>query len=217
MHDIKRFTIGAFLSSLLLKEQKMISYKKNPCARQHQDQKRLQSKRGLQAQNWWFEKGNILIYKKSMFLLLFLSHRLRLTLIIPPPPPKKRQNCRFVSLKNVRENSAKPISFFLSPENFCEMGFFFIFRWNLSQIFQQNSCEISCFFHEFVSQNPMRFDFFQWPIRGPVLWTVYVITVLDLVIFFYLSPHFFSSTNVNNVQSWPIVFKKSEGLNYTVY
>ena len=64
--------------------------------------------------------------------------------------------------------------------------------------------------------------FFQWPIRGPVLWIVYVIKVLDPVVFFSLSlppqpPHFFSSTNVNNVQSWPIVFKKSEGLNHTVH
>jgi len=31
VHDIKRFAIGAFLSSLLLKEQMMISYKKTLC------------------------------------------------------------------------------------------------------------------------------------------------------------------------------------------
>ena len=47
VHDIKRFAIGAFLSSLLLKEQMMISYKKKPCARQYQVQMRLQSKRGF--------------------------------------------------------------------------------------------------------------------------------------------------------------------------
>ena len=53
--------------------------------------------------------------------------------------------------------------------------------------------------------------FFPWPTEA-VLWTVYVIKVLHLVTFFSLSPHFFSS--FTNLQSWLIVFKKSEGLNY---
>ena len=42
MYDIKSFAIGAFLTSLLLKEQMMISGKKRkkPCARQYQASKR---------------------------------------------------------------------------------------------------------------------------------------------------------------------------------
>ena len=48
-----------------------------------------------------------------MFLLLLLLHRL--TLIIPvhpfPPPPKKIGKIAVLFHKNVREISAKPISF----------------------------------------------------------------------------------------------------------
>ena len=54
MRDIKSFAIGVFLSSLLLKEQMMISDKKKPSPREYQDQIGLQSKQGLQAQNQWF-------------------------------------------------------------------------------------------------------------------------------------------------------------------
>ena len=91
------------------------------------------------------------------------------------------------------------------------------FRRNLSRIFSRNSREIDRFPHKFFSENPTKFDFFpRRSIRGPVLWTVYVIKVLHMVAFFSLLsfPLLFSFTNVNNGQSWPIVFKKSEGLNY---
>ena len=48
VHDIKGFATGAFLSSLLLTEQMMISdKKKKPCVRQYQVQMRSQSKQGL--------------------------------------------------------------------------------------------------------------------------------------------------------------------------
>ena len=64
--------------------------------------------------------------------------------------------------------------------------------------------------------------FFQWPIRGPVLWIVYVIKVLDPVSSYSSlppppPPTFFPPKTSIYVQSWPIVFKKSEGLNYTVH
>ena len=74
-----------------------------------------------------------------MFLLLLLLHRLMF--IIPAPHPQKKILAKllFCFIKNVRENNPKLISFFLSPENFCEMGFFFVFRQNWPQIFQQNS------------------------------------------------------------------------------
>ena len=69
VHDIKSFAIGAFLSSLLLKEQMI---KKNLV------QDNIKSKRDRKPS-----------YKLSMFLIssrcFFLLHRL--TLIIPPPPP----------------------------------------------------------------------------------------------------------------------------------
>ena len=49
VHEIKSFAIGTFLSSLLLKEQMMISdkKKKKTCARQYQVQTRSQSKQGF--------------------------------------------------------------------------------------------------------------------------------------------------------------------------
>ena len=49
VHEIKSFAIGTFLSSLVLKEQMMISdkKKKKTCARQYQVQTRSQSKQGF--------------------------------------------------------------------------------------------------------------------------------------------------------------------------
>ena len=154
-----------------------------------------------------------------MFLLLLLLHRLMLNISHPPPPQKKLPFC---FIKNICENSAKPISFFHCPENFHKMGFFFIFRRNLSQIFQQNSCEISHFCHEFDCENPTKFDFFSVTYQRPcVMNSLCYKSSWSGCLFLSVSPpqppHFFSSTNVINVQSWPIVFKKSEGLNYTVH
>ena len=82
-------------------------------------------------------------------------------------------------------------------------------------IFQQNSCEISPFFCEFVSENPFKFDYFPQAFRGPVLWMVYVINVLDLVTFFSLRlPTFFPSQTSIMSNLDKLVFKKSEGKNY---
>ena len=48
VHEVKSFAIGTFLSSLVLKEQMMISdKKKKTCARQYQVQTRSQSKQGF--------------------------------------------------------------------------------------------------------------------------------------------------------------------------
>ena len=120
----------------------------------------------------------------------------------------------FCFIKNVHENSAKQIAFQLNLQEISAKWAFLliIFRRNLSQIFQQNSCKISPFFCEFVSENPMKFDFFSVTYQRPC--------VMNSLCYksswsgcLFLSPppptpHFFSSTNVNNVQSWPIVFKK---------
>ena len=122
-----------------------------------------------------------------MFLLLLLLHRLML-IIPPPPPPKKKKKLAklpFCFIKNVHENRAKPISFFLSPGNFREMGFFFVFRWNFSQIFQQNSCKISHFFHEF--------DFFSVTYQRPCVMNslCYKSSWSGRVVFFFLPPPLF--------------------------
>ena len=127
----------------------------------------------------------------------------------------------FCFIKNVHENSPKQIAFQLNLQEISAKWAFLpiIFRWNLSQIFQQNSCKISHFFREFVSENPTKFDFFSVTYQRPcVMNSLCYKSSWSGCLFLSLSPpHFFSSTNVNNVQSWPIVFKKSEGLNYTVH
>ena len=129
----------------------------------------------------------------------------------------------FCFIKNVHENSPKQIAFQLNLQEISAKWAFLpiIFRRNLSQIFQQNSCKISHFFCEFVSENPTKFDFFSVTYQRPcVMNSLCYKSSWSGCLFLSLSPpppHFFSSTNVNNVQSWPIVFKKSEGLNYTVH
>ena len=126
-----------------------------------------------------------------MFLLLLLLHRLML-IISPSQKKKKLAKLPFCFIKNVHENSAKPISFFLSPGNFREMGFFFVFRWNFSQIFQQNSCEISHFFHEFDSENPTKFDFFSVTYQRPcVMNSLHHKSSWSGCLFLSLSPTFF--------------------------
>ena len=131
----------------------------------------------------------------------------------------------FCFIKNVHENSPKQTAFQLNLQEISAKWAFLpiIFRQNLSQIFQQNSCKISHFFCEFVSENPTKFDFFSVTYQRPcVMNSLCYKSSWSGCLFLSLSPppappHFFSSTNVNNVQSWPIVFKKSEGLNYTVH
>ena len=60
-----------------------------------------------------------------MFLLLLLLHRLMFIIPAPHPPKKILAKLLFCFIKNVHENSAKPVSFFFSQwENFREMGFF---------------------------------------------------------------------------------------------
>ena len=75
--------------------------------------------------------------------------------------------------------------------------------------------KIGQFCCKFVSKNPTKFWLFFRDLQRPCF--------MDSLrnksswpghLFFSLSPHFFSFTNVNNVQSWPILFKKSEGLNH---
>ena len=143
-------------------------------------------------------------------------------LIIPPPPPQKKKTIKnwhnlllFCFIKNVHENSPKQIAFHLNLQEISAKWAFLpiIFRRNLSQIFQQNSCKISHFFCEFVSENPTKFDFFSVTYQRPcVMNSLCYKSSWSGCLFLSLSPpqppHFFSSTNVNNVQSWPIVFKK---------
>ena len=157
--------------------------------------------------------------------MLLLLHRL--TLIIPPPPQKKENNKKlakllFCFIKNVHENSAKRIAFQLNLQEIsAKWAFLPIIFWrNLSQIFQQNSCKISHFFCEFVSENPTKFDFFSVTYQRPCVMNslCYKSSWSGRVVFFSPPPAtFFPPQTSIYVQSWPIVFKKSEGLNYTVH
>ena len=151
-----------------------------------------------------------------MFLLLLLLHRL-MFIISPLPPKENWQNCRFVSLKTFVKTAQNQFLSFFGQKISTKWTFFFVFRWNLSQIFQQNSCEISHFFHEFVSENPMKLDFFSVTYQRPCVMNGLHYKSSWSGRHFFSLPLLFSSTNVNNVQSWPIVFKKSKGLNYTVH
>ena len=139
-----------------------------------------------------------------MFLLLLLLHRLNAYHF---PPPQKWAKLLSCFIKNFRGISAKPIAFYGNnlPRKFLRNWLFLtiIFRRNLTRIFLRNSCEISRFFHEFVSKNPTKFDFFSVTHQRPCVMNGLRKKVLDLVAFFSIPPppHFFPFMNVNYVQS----------------
>ena len=116
----------------------------------------------------------------------------------------------------VKSGQNQSLSSEICPENFRKIGFILtnVFRRNLSWIFLQHSCEINRFFHEFVSENPTEFDFFSATHQRPsVLNGLRCKSSWSTCLFLSLPP-LFSLTDVNNVQSWPIVIKKTECLNY---
>ena len=143
-----------------------------------------------------------------MFLLQLLLHRL--TLIIPPlPPPKKKKLAKlpFCFIRNVREISAKPIAFKRNwLDNICKIGFFnnpFLAKFvpNFSAKFPAKSAVFSANSSLKIPQN---LAFFPRHIRGPVLWMVYIIKVLDLVAFFSLSSHFRVSSYLS-LRNWVLL------------
>ena len=75
----------------------------------------------------------------------------------------------------------KKTTLYFIPRNWLFLNDRFSAKFDL--YFSPNSREIGRFFREFVSENPKKWDFFPRPIRGPVLWTVYLIKVLYLVAF----------------------------------
>ena len=132
-----------------------------------------------------------------MFLLQLLLHRL--TLIIPPlPPPKKKnwQNCRFVSLETFVKSAqnqllSSEIGLTISAKlTFLTIVFLAKFVPNFSAKFPAKSAVFSANSSLKIPQN---LAFFPQHIRGPVLWMVYIIKLLDLVAFFSLSSNFFPS------------------------
>ena len=154
-----------------------------------------------------------------MLLLLLSLHRYLLIISTSPPPQKKKKlaKLRFCFIKNVHEINAKPIAFQrnLPRKFFAKLAFLMIVsQRNLSRIFPRNSREIGRFFREFVSENPSKFDFFSATYQRP-----YVLNGLRYKsswsghLFLSLLPLFFLHIT-NNVQSWPISFKKSKRLNY---
>ena len=79
------------------------------------------------------------------------------------PLPKNGQNCRLVLLKTfVKSAQNQSLSGEICSENFLEIGFFFNNRFSakFDPNFPRNSREIGRFFHEFVPENPTKFDFF---------------------------------------------------------
>ena len=131
-----------------------------------------------------------------MFLLQLLLHRL--TLIIPPlPPPKKKnwQNCRFVSLETfVKSAQNQLLSSEIGLAISAKLAFLTIVFWqNLSRIFPPSSAKSAVFSANTSLKIPQNLAFFPQHIRGPVLWMVYIIKLLDLVAFFSLSSNFFPS------------------------
>ena len=126
-----------------------------------------------------------------MFLLLLLLHRL-MFIISPLPPKENWQNCRFVSLKTFVKTAQNQFLSFFAQKISTKWTFFFVFWWNLSQIFQQNSCEISHFFYEFVSKNPTKFDFFSVTYQKPcVMNSLCYKSSWSVRLFLSLSPTFF--------------------------
>ena len=132
-----------------------------------------------------------------MFLLQLLLPRL--TLIIPPPPPppkKKLAKLPFCFIRNVREISAKPIAFKRNwLDNICKIGFFNnrFFGKICPEFFRQIPAKSAVFSANSSLKIPQNLAFFPQHIRGPVLWMVYIIKLLDLVAFFSLSSNFFPS------------------------
>ena len=145
----KSFAIGAFLSSLLFKEQIMISDEKNLV------QDNTKSKRDHKASVDFEQK--IADFKTATFIsrrcfcccCFYTGERSP----FPTPPPKKLQNCRFVSFKTfVKSAQNRSLSSEICPENFREIP-----------------AESAASFREFDSENPTNLTFFPRPIRGPVL------------------------------------------------
>ena len=99
-------------------------------------------------------------------------------------------------------------------KNLCEISAKLIaFGQNLPRKFPRNGLfsKLANFAANLSLRIPQNFDFFSVTYRGPVLWTVYVIKVLDLVTFFSLSPPFFPPSGISNLD---LSYLKSEGLNY---
>ena len=82
MHDIKRFAIGAFLSSLLLKEQMMISYKKNLVRDNTKSKRGRKASRGFEHKISGFKKATLVVDVSVVVVIAQVNayHPL------PPPP-----------------------------------------------------------------------------------------------------------------------------------
>jgi len=102
-----------------------------------------------------------------VFLLLLLH---RLTLII-----FKNKNSKIVVLfsyecsSNQCKTSRFPAKFSKKTPMKSAVFLTIIFQWNLLRKFPWISCKIGCFYREFVSGNPMKFDFFSATYQKPCL------------------------------------------------
>ena len=83
MHDIKRFAIGAFLRSLLLKEQMMISYKKNLVRDNTKSKWGCKASGGFKRKISGFKK-TALVVDVSVVVAIAQANTHH------PPPPKKK-------------------------------------------------------------------------------------------------------------------------------
>ena len=128
-----------------------------------------------------------------MFLLLLLLHRLMLIISQPPPPKKKKnwQNCRFVSLKTFVKTAQNQFLSFIAQKIFTKWAFFSYSGEICPKFFSKIPAKSAIFSVNLSLKLQRNLTFFQWPIRGPGLWIVYVIKVLDTVVFFSLSPSTF--------------------------
>ena len=111
VHDIKSFAIGAVLSSLLLKEQMMISDKKKKPVWENtksEQDRNLKASGGFEHKITGFIK--VVIAQANAYHFL---------------PPKNGQNCHLVLLKTFMKSSQnQSLSSEICPENFHEIGFF---------------------------------------------------------------------------------------------
>ena len=115
---------------------------------------------GFEHKTAGFRKAT-LIYKYSVFLLLLLLHSL---MLITSLLSKNGQNCRLVSLKTFMKSSQTR----LLPSKISTKLAFFNNRF-FGEIWPWFFRENGRFFCQFVSKNSSKVDFFQWPIRSPVL------------------------------------------------